>query len=161
MRNQQKSESRGSRTGREIPTPPSRGKTSPAPRVRSRPDYLCRVILPHHECESNYTDTERFRHRSELRLVREVGLEEVLGLGNAADFRVGRVRGMRDLSLPGGTREPRQGDERVHVWIRWRRNGRQGRVDVSVGGGCRRGPQRVRGCWAGCDFSTDEHAMEG
>ena len=65
-----------------------------------------------------------------------VGLEEVLGLGNAADFRGGGVRRMRDLSLPGGTREPRQGGERVHVWSRRRRNGRQGRVDVGVGGGC-------------------------
>src|SRR5882762_11673991 len=89
-----------------------------------------------HECESDYTDTERFRHRGELRLVWEVGLEKVLGLGNAADFRGGGVGGMRDLSLPRGTREPRQGGERVHVWTRWRRNGRQGRLDVGVGGGC-------------------------
>ena len=51
-----------------------------------------RVILPHYECERHNTDIERIQHLRKLRLVREVGLEEVLGLGNASDFRSGRVR---------------------------------------------------------------------
>src|SRR5882762_2503666 len=136
MRNQQKSESRGSRTGRgKAPLRPAgvnvTGTWGTQQTCLSVPCYPSA-----HECESDYTDSERFRHRGELRMVREVGLEEVLGLGNAADFRVGGFGGMRDLSLPGGTREPRQGGEHVHVWTRWRRNGRQGRLDVGVGGGC-------------------------
>jgi hypothetical protein len=40
----------------------------------------------------------------------------VLGLGNARDFRSGRVRGVRDLSLPGGPGGTRQGDERFYLW---------------------------------------------
>lgn len=34
----------------------------------------------------------RIQHLRELRMVREVGLEEALGLGNASDFRGDRVR---------------------------------------------------------------------
>src|SRR6266496_1858489 len=93
-----------------------------------------RVILPPHGCERCYPNTERFRHRRKLRLVREVGLEEVLGLGNASDFRSDRVRPMRDLSLPGRPRGPRQGGEYPHVWTRRRPNRRQRRLDVRVGG---------------------------
>jgi hypothetical protein len=44
-----------------------------------------------------------------FRMVREVGLEEVLGLGIASDFRVGRVGRMRDLSLPRGSRSRGKG----------------------------------------------------
>jgi len=51
-----------------------------------------RVILPHYECERHNTHIECIQHLRELRLVREVGVEEVLGLGNASDFRSGRVR---------------------------------------------------------------------
>ena len=93
-----------------------------------------RVILPRHECETHNADIERIRHLQELRVVREVGLEEVLGLGNASDFRGGRVGRMRDLSLPGGPGGPRQGGECLHVWTTGGRNGRQGHLDVGLGG---------------------------
>ena len=53
-----------------------------------------RAILPQHECEKHYADIERIGHLRELRMVREVGMEEVLGLGKASDFRGGRLRRM-------------------------------------------------------------------
>jgi hypothetical protein len=68
---------------------------------------MARVTLPRHECETRHPDLERIRHRRELRVVREVGLEEVLGLGITSDFRGGRVGRMRDLSLSGGAGQPR------------------------------------------------------
>jgi hypothetical protein len=98
------------------------------------PDML-RVILPHYECERHNTDIECIRHLRKLRLVREVGLEEVLGLGNTSDFRSGRVRSVRDLPLPGRTRRPRPRFEYHDVYRSRRRSSRQGRVDVGVGGG--------------------------
>src|SRR6266567_2584239 len=79
-----------------------------------------RVILPPHGCERCYPNTERFRHRRKLRLVREVGLEEVLGLGNASDFRGGRVRRMRDLSLPGRPSEASKSPGSSSSWTRFR-----------------------------------------
>jgi hypothetical protein len=73
-------------------------------RMATSPDD--RVILPQYECETHYRDTERIRYLRELRMAREVRLEEVLGLGDASDLRGGRVRRMRDISLPGRSRRP-------------------------------------------------------
>jgi hypothetical protein len=89
--------------------------------------------LPQHERESHYPDIERIRHRRELHMVREVGVEEVLGLGKASDFRCGRLRRMRDLSLPGRPGQPWQRGEHLYVWTRRGRNGRQRCVDVRMG----------------------------
>jgi hypothetical protein len=45
-----------------------------------------RVMLPHLEREARYTHLERIRYRGELRMVREVGLDEVLGWGTPPTF---------------------------------------------------------------------------
>ena len=95
------------------------------------------LSFPPHERKSHYADPECIRHRRELRMVREVGLEEALGLGRAAYFRGGRVRRMRDFSLSGSARGTRPRGERRHLRTGRRRNGRQGRLDVGVG--CGRG----------------------
>src|SRR5215472_14644379 len=65
-----------------------------------------------HERKSHHTDPERFRYCGELHLVREMGLAQALGLGNAADLRRSGLRRMRDFSLPGWPRKPRQRSER-------------------------------------------------
>lgn len=57
--------------------------------------------------ETRHPDFACVRHRRELRMVQEVELEKVLGLGIASDFRGSGVRPMRDLSLPRGSGEPR------------------------------------------------------
>src|SRR4029077_4751234 len=69
-----------------------------------------RVKLPRHGCETRHTNLERIRHLRELCLVRKVGLEEMLGLGNASDIRSSRVRRMRNLSLRRRPGRARQGN---------------------------------------------------
>jgi hypothetical protein len=66
--------------------------------------------------ETRYANFECVGHYRELCMVREVGLEEVLGLGNAADVWVRGVRRMRDFSLPGRAGKPGQGSKYFHVW---------------------------------------------
>jgi hypothetical protein len=110
--------------------------------------------------ETRYANFECVGHCHELCMVREVGLEEVLGLGNAADVWVRGVWRMRDFSLPGRPGKPGQRNQQLDVWGRRRSNGRQGCVDVGVGGRCRRGPQAVRGCRVGRHFSADRYAVE-
>jgi len=58
--------------------------------LRSLYQIATRCYPSHHECETHHPDIERIRHRCELRMVRNVGLEEVLGVGNASDFCGGR-----------------------------------------------------------------------
>jgi hypothetical protein len=94
-----------------------------------------RVKLPRHGCEARHTNLERIGHFRELCLVRKVGLEEMLGLGNASDIRSSRVGRMRNLSLRRRPGRAGQGNEWLNFRTRRRRNGRQGRLDVSVGGG--------------------------
>lgn len=53
------------------------------------------------ESPRHYSDLERVRYFGDVRVVREVGLAETMGLGNASYFRGRRVRRMRDFSLPG------------------------------------------------------------
>ena len=43
-------------------------------------------MLPSYECQKRYADIECVRHGRELCVVCEVGVGEVVGLGNAADF---------------------------------------------------------------------------
>src|SRR5260370_17474628 len=93
----------------------STGTRGPAWSCLFRRCFDGRAILRRHECKTRYPYTERVRHLRELRMVREVGLEEVLGLGNASDFRGGRVRGMQDLSFLVRPRWPRQGGGRLHL----------------------------------------------
>ena len=58
------------------------------------PGIALRGILSRYGREGHNTDIECVRHFRELRVVREVGLEQALGLGNTSDFRGGRVRRM-------------------------------------------------------------------
>ncbi len=117
-------------------------------------------MLARHVRESHNANFERNGYCRELCVVCEVGLEEVLGLGNAADFRVRGVRRMRDFSLPRRAGKPGQGNEPLDVWTGRRRDGGPRRVDVGVGCGRRRGSQAVCGGGPRCRFPTDGHAVE-
>src|SRR6266478_6666464 len=92
------------------------------------------VMLARYECERRYADIECVGHGRELCLVCEVGLGEVVGLGNAANFRGGGVRRGGDISLPGGAGRARQRNEYYYLPEGRRRGGGQGGVDVGVGG---------------------------
>src|SRR5216684_6357405 len=102
------------------------------------------VMLSRYESQKHHADTECVRHGWELCLVCEVGLGEVLGLGNAANFWGGGVRRGRDLSVPGSAGRARQRNEYDYVSAGGRRGRRQGRLDVGVGGRRGWGPPAMR-----------------
>src|SRR6266478_6073675 len=93
-----------------------------------------RCYASRYEGKRCYADLECFGHGREFCLVCEVGLGEVVGLGNAANFWGGGVRRGRDLSVPGSAGRAWQGNEYDYISEGWRRSRGQGRVDVGVGG---------------------------
>ena len=50
------------------------------------------VVLARYECKRRYAGIECVRHGRELCVVCEVGVGEVVGLGNTTDFRGGGVK---------------------------------------------------------------------
>src|SRR5260370_26789189 len=91
-------------------------------------------ILARYERERRYADIECVRHGREFCLVCEVGLGEVVGLGNAANFWGGGGRRGRDLSVPGSAGRAWQGNEYDYISEGCRRSRGQGPVDAGVGG---------------------------
>src|SRR5712664_248132 len=93
-----------------------------------------RCYASRYEGKRCYADLECVGHGRELCVVCEVGLAEVVGLGNAANFRGGGVGRGGDFSLSGSAGRARQRNEYDYISEGWGRSRRQGRVDVGVGG---------------------------
>src|SRR6266404_2060015 len=93
-----------------------------------------RCYASRYEGKRCYADLECVGHGREFCVVCKVGLGEVVGLGNAANFRGGGVRRGGDFSLSGSAGRSRQGSEYDYLSKGRRRSGRQGGVDVGVGG---------------------------
>ncbi len=95
-----------------------------------------------------------------LRVVRETGMDEGLGLGRASDIRRCVLGGMRDLSVPGWAGRSRQeslpGDVRTGV----ERRSRARRVDVGLGRRCGHDPPALRRSGPRDHLASDGHAVE-
>jgi len=88
-------------------------------------------------------------------------MEEIVGLGNASDVWRGldRVKKLASFFV-GGPGRPRPRREHHHVSAGRRRRGRQGRLDVGLGGRRGRDAQAVRRRRAGGHISAHRYAVE-